>query len=844
MRKLFIIRFACAITACLTALTGISAAPKIDPIKFSITTSTTQINLNEEFEIKITAEFMSIPANTVFILQGSNSFKLKVILPDGFVKTGGDYFDFIGTELNQNRRKVTYSLKGKFTSSETNGVFQLLRSHKNADSQSMFIEAGRLTFAGIKRSTQDSKDEEARLAGTPGYVPFMNMTNLRAGNVDTARVVQIVEGRRSGKFVYDPADLTSPDDSAMTLVWSSKRYKRQYQEHINPAWFGAVGDSTVDDTQNFKKAILYAKNKKKSLILETGSNYLITSDIDVYCNIEGFGKIKTRNFAHVVLLTVGMTVRDITIDGRNWSTGGGAISGSGIQVKSVTVNIDNVKISGVINQGIWAQLSNRSKITNCIIKEISGDSGDGIYFATSSDVLVQGNTISKHQRAGITFEAGGAQPSYRPIIVNNWIKDVVEGTEQRSGGVHLEQCMGGIIEGNRIENCIDRSIVVNPIISDGKSYDYIIANNSVQNCERGISVIGGADIHNVNISDNTIIDCLYSIEIGAFKEVKITDCTFGLSTISESVASSLVVITPIITPGKKSTIFIDGCISSRTLNTNTPAIFFGNTANFNCDFTVQNCVGNFSVRQYLNYITGSALYDNVTMDYSNFDGTSWPFGNFLQNTYKNCTLKFVSTNNFTLARPVTFERCKITADTLTKLSVGIYGSTSITFDQCNIQDVVVHDIRRTDFPTSVIIKGNTIADYGPGGFLDGTLTSLKYFSLSDNKFTSNGSPTVTPIQLPLANLDSDIGVNSYKSTRVTNVPNPKTTVPWEFTIATTTTAPTKAYLNANYGKLKSGSVITFSAITGGAHDYKKLTDDSTSDWVDTLWSTGGKMLTP
>jgi hypothetical protein len=64
------------------------AAPKIDPIRFSISTTATQVSINEEFEIEIKADLLNIPANTLYIFEGARAFRLKMILPAGFQQTG------------------------------------------------------------------------------------------------------------------------------------------------------------------------------------------------------------------------------------------------------------------------------------------------------------------------------------------------------------------------------------------------------------------------------------------------------------------------------------------------------------------------------------------------------------------------------------------------------------------------------------------------------------------------------------------------------------------------------------------------------------------------------------
>lgn len=68
-------------------------------------------------------------------------------------------------------------------------------------------------------------------------------------------------------------------------------------------------------------------------------------------------------------------------------------------------------------------------------------------------------------------------------------------------------------------------------------------------------------------------------------------------------------------------------------------------------------------------------------------------------------------------------------------------------------------------------------------------------------------------------------------------------VPQYVTNNSTGSNPTKANLNTSYGTYKSGSIITYPLLAGGGQTYRKLTDDSSSDWVNTVWSTGVSSLT-
>lgn len=116
-----------------------------------------------------------------------------MILPEGFVQTGGHYHDYVGAELSPANPSVSFSLRNKFVSGNREGNFQLLRTHKNADSKSKFIAVGNLNFSTANEgSTEVISNENLRIFSTPGYVPFLSADELRAGVADTARVVYLI----------------------------------------------------------------------------------------------------------------------------------------------------------------------------------------------------------------------------------------------------------------------------------------------------------------------------------------------------------------------------------------------------------------------------------------------------------------------------------------------------------------------------------------------------------------------------------------------------------------------------------------------------------------------------
>lgn len=86
-----------------------------------------------------------------------------------------------------------------------------------------------------------------------------SILQLRAGAAAGSQAMYLTDPGRQGVVVYDPADKTSPDDSAMTFVTTGgMRFKRVVDDGlINVKWFGASGTGATDDWYPIEKAIRY-----------------------------------------------------------------------------------------------------------------------------------------------------------------------------------------------------------------------------------------------------------------------------------------------------------------------------------------------------------------------------------------------------------------------------------------------------------------------------------------------------------------------------------------------------------------------------------------------------------
>lgn len=107
-------------------------------------------------------------------------------------------------------------------------------------------------------------------------IPSLSMNDLRDGKADTARAVEVVEGFRSGTFVYNPSSVAL-DDSAMTLRNGSRRYERVVDSYVNVRWFGAKGDGVTDDTEAIGKAVAWIKSKGGGKVFFPMGTYYVAS---------------------------------------------------------------------------------------------------------------------------------------------------------------------------------------------------------------------------------------------------------------------------------------------------------------------------------------------------------------------------------------------------------------------------------------------------------------------------------------------------------------------------------------------------------------------------------------
>lgn len=110
----------------------------LDPIRFTLQADKPTITVGEEVEITINAQLLDIPTSAFFIFEEQKSFSVKVLLPQGFTQTGGDYQEYTRAQLTPQNNTFTKRLRGVFTSLPANPCFVLLRGAYNVNASSVF----------------------------------------------------------------------------------------------------------------------------------------------------------------------------------------------------------------------------------------------------------------------------------------------------------------------------------------------------------------------------------------------------------------------------------------------------------------------------------------------------------------------------------------------------------------------------------------------------------------------------------------------------------------------------------------------------------------------------------
>ncbi len=116
-----------------------------DPVRFRIEASQDSIIIGKEIELKIIAEYLDVNPQLMFSFEEANEFTLNLLVPMGFIITGGDYHPYIQGRVDKTNPRKEFIVRGHFES-DLDKCFMLLRSHKTADINSFFVKKAAFCF--------------------------------------------------------------------------------------------------------------------------------------------------------------------------------------------------------------------------------------------------------------------------------------------------------------------------------------------------------------------------------------------------------------------------------------------------------------------------------------------------------------------------------------------------------------------------------------------------------------------------------------------------------------------------------------------------------------------------
>jgi Ig-like domain CHU_C associated len=114
-----------------------------DPFTFTIITSKDSVSINEEFEVSIKVNWVDFGVNTgVRFLPEWYKYTLKVLMPKGFLQTGGDYTDYCTKPVDAQNPEAIFTIKGKFEYQPADAKFTVLRGFEGSNDLSGFVWKG------------------------------------------------------------------------------------------------------------------------------------------------------------------------------------------------------------------------------------------------------------------------------------------------------------------------------------------------------------------------------------------------------------------------------------------------------------------------------------------------------------------------------------------------------------------------------------------------------------------------------------------------------------------------------------------------------------------------------
>jgi Ig-like domain CHU_C associated len=111
-----------------------------DLFLFSMSSEKKEVRIGEEFELIVKVDWADFGVNNgVRFLPEWYKYTLKVVFPEGFKQTGGDYEDYFSKLVDATNTQAIFIIKGKFEFIPKDNTFKILRGFEGANEKSEFI---------------------------------------------------------------------------------------------------------------------------------------------------------------------------------------------------------------------------------------------------------------------------------------------------------------------------------------------------------------------------------------------------------------------------------------------------------------------------------------------------------------------------------------------------------------------------------------------------------------------------------------------------------------------------------------------------------------------------------
>jgi hypothetical protein len=153
-----------------------------DPFRFSIFSSKDSVKIGEEFELTVTVDWVDFGVNNgVKFLPEWYKYVLKVVMPKGFVQTGGDYVDYCTKTVDAQNTQTVFTIKGRFEYITENSIFKVLRGFEGANDLSEFIFKEEVNLILKESNTQaknglNNRPSSSRMGGCMLNIPIILKT--------------------------------------------------------------------------------------------------------------------------------------------------------------------------------------------------------------------------------------------------------------------------------------------------------------------------------------------------------------------------------------------------------------------------------------------------------------------------------------------------------------------------------------------------------------------------------------------------------------------------------------------------------------------------------------------